>query len=228
VLVFPDDGSGYGSQIDKDATQKIKDWIERGGTFVGIGGGAFWATQEQSKLAPVSMADREEKPDDAAASGEKKPEEIATADDTSKTPAKKDEKKDEKKEAKKPRERMKIEEQEAEARKRQIPGTILAVDLDPAHPLAFGYDDRIYVLKSGPSAFNLVKQGFNVGSFLAEKVSGYISKENEEKLSKKAYLVEVPMGRGHVVLYADDPTFRLFWQGLTRLFLNSILLLSKP
>ncbi|MBI3845109.1 MAG: hypothetical protein HY292_10795 [Planctomycetes bacterium] len=228
VLIFPDDGGGYGPAIDKDATQRIKDWIERGGTFVGVGGGAFWATQEQSKLAPVSMADKEEKgadsKSDAPATGgdEKKVDDSTSgggaAASASAPP----------KEQKKPKERMKIEEQEAEARKRQVPGTILAVDLDPAHPLAFGYDERIYVLKSGSQAFNLTKVGFNVGSFLPEKVSGYISKENEEKIGKKAFLVEIPMGRGHVVLYADDPTFRLFWKGLTRLFLNSVLLLSKP
>lgn len=229
VLVFPDDWGGYAS-LSPEVVKKIKDWVERGGTFIGIAGGAFFATQETSKLTPVTMADTEEKTEKP---GGPKVEESEPAEAPRDESAGADEPKEpspaaEAKKAKKPRERMKIEEQEAEARKRQIPGTILAVDLDPAHPLAFGYDERIHVLKAGPEAFNWSKSGFNVGSFVAGKVSGYISKENEEKLGKKAYLVEVPLGRGHVVLYADDPTFRLFWKGLTRLFLNGIFFLSKP
>jgi hypothetical protein len=212
VLIFPDDWGGYGSTLTKEATQKIKDWIERGGTFVGVGGGAFWAAKEEGGLTSATTADEhDDKEGDSPATGE------APA-APSEAPAR----------SKKPRERMKIEEQQAEARKRQVPGTILAVDLDPAHPLAFGYEEHIHVLKAGPRAFNLSKQGYNVGTFVAGKVSGYISEENQEKLGKKAYLIEIPMGRGHVVLYADDPTFRRFWKGLTRLFLNSILLLPRP
>ena len=34
------------------------------------------------------------------------------------------------------------------------------------------------------------------------------------------------LGRGHVVLFAGDPNFRLFWRGTTQLFLNAVLLLS--
>ena len=34
-------------------------------------------------------------------------------------------------------------------------------------------------------------------------------------------------GRGYVVMYVEDPNFRLFWSGLTRLFLNSIYFLPS-
>ena len=38
-----------------------------------------------------------------------------------------------------------------------------------------------------------------------------------------AYVIEEPTGRGHVVLYAEDPNFRAIWRSTTRLFFNSFL-----
>jgi hypothetical protein len=52
-----------------------------------------------------------------------------------------------------------------------------------------------------------------------------MSKENEQKLEETAYLVHEQLGGGNIVLFADDPNFRLFWDGLNRLFLNSVLVM---
>jgi hypothetical protein len=38
------------------------------------------------------------------------------------------------------------------------------------------------------------------------------------------YLIAEKLGRGHVVLFADDPNFRLLWPRLTRLFANAVFL----
>ena len=46
----------------------------------------------------------------------------------------------------------------------------------------------------------------------------------EKQLSGKAYLVDEPMGRGHVILFADDPNVRGYWRGLSKLFMNSVML----
>jgi hypothetical protein len=35
-------------------------------------------------------------------------------------------------------------------------------------------------------------------------------------------LLREPVGRGFVILYADSPIFRGFWDGTLRLFLNSV------
>ncbi len=35
--------------------------------------------------------------------------------------------------------------------------------------------------------------------------------------------VDERVGQGHIILYADDPNFRAYWDGLDRLFFNSIL-----
>ena len=38
-----------------------------------------------------------------------------------------------------------------------------------------------------------------------------------------AYVIDEPAGRGHVVLFAEDPNFRAIWRSTTRLFFNSFL-----
>ena len=45
----------------------------------------------------------------------------------------------------------------------------------------------------------------------------------ERLLRGTAHVIEEPTGRGHVVLYAEDPNYRGFWRATTRLFFNSFL-----
>ena len=52
---------------------------------------------------------------------------------------------------------------------------------------------------------------------------GHKWEDTEELLEGKLYMGDVPLGRGHVILFADDPTFRGYWRGLDRLVLNSLL-----
>ncbi|HEU4557431.1 MAG TPA: hypothetical protein VFS20_06255, partial [Longimicrobium sp.] len=56
------------------------------------------------------------------------------------------------------------------------------------------------------------------------RLSGVISPENLRRLGQGGWLVSKGMGRGSVVLFADDPLFRLFWRSSQPLLLNAILL----
>jgi hypothetical protein len=44
-------------------------------------------------------------------------------------------------------------------------------------------------------------------------------------LEETPFIVHEQIGSGNVILFADDPNFRLFFDGLNRLFLNSVLLM---
>ncbi|MEQ8765697.1 MAG: M14 family metallopeptidase [Planctomycetota bacterium] len=123
---------------------------------------------------------------------------------------------------------VRLDEQRERRRRESTPGAIVAVDLEPAHPLAFGYDsERLHALVSSRRSFGL-DVGIPVAVFPEDaSVAGFLPEPREAAIAGRAYLVDVPMGRGHVVLFAEDPNFRLFWNGLTRLFLNSLLLLDK-
>ncbi len=124
--------------------------------------------------------------------------------------------------------RPKIEEEERHRRRQSTPGSIFTVKLDPAHPLSFGYRNEISVFQSGMMSLNTLGGGVPVARFAdAPPVSGYILSESERKLRGRAYAVVERMGRGSVVYFAGDPNFRSAWHGLTRLFLNAVLLLPK-
>ena len=50
VLIFPDDqsdgdGAGYAARVDSSTVVRVRRWIEAGGVFVGLQGGAGWATK---------------------------------------------------------------------------------------------------------------------------------------------------------------------------------------
>jgi hypothetical protein len=209
VLIFPDDngtGSGYRSALDSVAIQKINAWISGGGTFIGIEGGAAFASS--SKIAGVKIKEKKK-------SDEKKP----------------DQKDAKKEEPKKPTEeelekRMTVEQRERKHRLDEIPGTMLRVNLDISHPLGFGYGGDITVFKTSPTMFELSEGGYNVGMYAkSPRLSGYISDENAKLIEETPFLVHEQRGSGNVILFTDDPNFRLYWNGLNTLFLNSILLM---
>ena len=55
-------------------------------------------------------------------------------------------------------------------------------------------------------------------------VSGFTWEGNTERLlAGTSYLIEESQGRGHVILFAEDPFFRGMTRSLTRPFFNSIL-----
>ena len=141
------------------------------------------------------------------------------------TPAPK--KKPEAKKEPEPRPRW-IEDVQAERRKNQQPGSIFLVELDPAHPLSFGYRAEIAAFKGGTRSFDPRGPGTHVGLFReAGELAGYVSKKDLARLKGRAYLSVDSRGRGAFVLFADDPNFRGAWRGMTRLFLNAVLLMPS-
>jgi hypothetical protein len=107
-------------------------------------------------------------------------------------------------------------------------GTILDLTLDPTHPLAYGYGERVAVFKSGSAVFapDSTNSGVDVGRYDAEApvLSGYASDEMRDRLKGAAALRAARMGRGRVVLMDFNPTFRAFWYGTDGLLLNAVYL----
>lgn len=105
------------------------------------------------------------------------------------------------------------------------PGAILRAQLDTNHFLSLGYGQKIPVHVNSRHILTPSKNGANVGLFDTEPVvSGFVFEDNKANFPGNAYLVHEPMGDGDVVLFAEQPVFRLYWRGLERLFLNSLLL----
>ena len=104
-------------------------------------------------------------------------------------------------------------------------GSILDIALDPTHPLAYGYPDRVAVFKSGTALFEPDSTGADVGVYAPEPVlSGYASAATEARLAGAAGLKAGRLGAGRVVLMDFDPAFRAFWWGTDGLLLNAVYL----
>jgi hypothetical protein len=105
------------------------------------------------------------------------------------------------------------------------PGSTFRINLDRNHYLSLGYNAQIPVHIDSDYIFTPSKKGANVGVFDdSPRISGFVFEDNKENFPGNAYLMHEPRGRGDVVLFADQPIFRLYWRGPERLFLNSVLL----
>jgi hypothetical protein len=111
-----------------------------------------------------------------------------------------------------------------------VPGAIFRATVDRSTPLTFGYEDpQLPVLIDSAYFFRPSKEGTNALVFVSAgnqplRIAGFTWPDNTERLLKgTAHVIDEPTGRGHVVLFAEDPNFRGFWRSLTRMFFNSFL-----
>ncbi len=102
------------------------------------------------------------------------------------------------------------------------PGSILRVEFDPTHPVAFGMErDGAIWFEEGP-AFEAERSAVVIARYPSGDplLSGWLL--GGERLSGKAALVEVPLGRGRVILFGFRPqyrgqsyaTFKTLWNAL--------------
>ncbi len=113
----------------------------------------------------------------------------------------------------------------------RLGGAIFEVDLDITHPLGFGYrKDKLPVYKNNNVFISPSKNAYStVAKYTSDPhIDGFISDDNLNTFLKpSASLIVSPVGRGRVVLFADNPNFRGAWYGTNRLFLNALFLGSQ-
>lgn len=109
-----------------------------------------------------------------------------------------------------------------------LPGVIARATLDRSHWLAYGYADaEIPVLLATSRFFAPSREGANPVVFKGPDVivSGFAWPNNSERLlDGSVYAAVESHGRGRVILFADDPTFRAITQSTWRLLGNAILM----
>ena len=113
-----------------------------------------------------------------------------------------------------------------ERRPLRVPGAIFRVELDPTHFLTMGKGTSIAAPVLSDRILTPSLAGRTVGSLDAEDplIAGYTWPVMEEALKGQAWLVEERRGRGRVILFAEDPSFRGVWEGLHGLLLNGVLI----
>ncbi len=200
VIVFPDGdewGSSYADAVREPEIEALKGWARLGGVLVGIRRGAAFLASCRFGLTTATPMGEEKCEKEVA-------EEAEPEGHTGAAPSS-------------PR-----EEWEAET----IPGSLLRIELSPDHYLSMGYGRTAAVLVYSDLVFNPSKKGSNVARYAAGerlRIGGFLWPTTPKRISGTPYLVEEQVGQGKLILFADDPNFRLMLRGLNRLFLNSVL-----
>jgi hypothetical protein len=122
----------------------------------------------------------------------------------------------------------KYAERERESVSNNIPGAIYKMELDNTHPLGYGYPNYYYTLKLNENAYEYLREGWNVGVIRkTQPVAGFVGNKVKVNLKDAVLLGELPMGRGSVVFFADNPLFRSFWENGKMLFTNAVFFIGQ-
>ncbi len=224
VIIFPHGSPAeYQEMLGESGIARLKRWAEDGGTLILIKGAAAFATRKgvewtsstlkrhQARVrlffeeaaepaksdAPVPSGSEVRPPADKSAQST-----AGTAQDDSKPPTR-------------------------EMELVRTSGALLRVKIDSEHFLGFGYSGDVGATVLSNYAFTISRQGKNVAAYPEEeavRLAGFVWPEARKALAKSLYLWQERMGRGQVILFADDPNFRATQLSTMRLFCNAVLL----
>lgn len=106
-----------------------------------------------------------------------------------------------------------------------IAGAIFEVKVDGTHPLAYGFRDEVVpVFRRGTYHYPRSENTYQTAGVYDQVIAGYVSEENEERLAGTAAVFVVPVGKGRVIVLADNPVFRGYTRGAEPFLTNSIYL----
>ena len=206
VVILP--AGDYTQALGEDGLRRLKEWARMGGTLVTLGEASRWATREKVGLLETTTELRGGKPDVEPSEEEKK-----------------------KQAAAEPKQPFDLERAIQPVREApdNVPGAILRVALDTEHWLTAGLDEEVQAVVEGRRIFTPMKldKGRNVGVYAARDrllAAGFSFENPREQLPQKTFLMDQPLGQGHLIAFAEDPNYRAFSESTELLFLNAILL----
>ena len=107
-----------------------------------------------------------------------------------------------------------------------IGGAIFQGDMDPSHPIGFGYADRSIALHRN-TTLTLARPERDPFAVVVEYtedplLSGYASDRRLGEIAGTPAVVAERMGAGSLILFADNPNFRATFRGTEKMFMNAI------
>ncbi len=174
-------GGSY-SDLDKD---KLKNWVQAGGTLIATEEAVAWAAQQGISSATFKRS--------------------RSITDSTQFRA--------------------YETRDEVSGAQQVRGAILGATYDASHPLAFGYSLPVVSLFKANRIFLEKSKNPYATPFVYGKQplqSGWMSRENKDAVAGTAAVTVSQLGNGRVINIADNPNFRAYWLGGTKLFLNAI------
>jgi hypothetical protein len=106
-------------------------------------------------------------------------------------------------------------------------GSVVEIALDPSHPVAYGQDESVFLLKKRNSVYPLLPEGcWNVGVFAENPpVSGFMGASLRKQVGGSLAMGVEPMGKGEIIYFAEAPFTRAFWY-VGQLFLGNALFMD--
>ena len=211
VLLLPDGGfgGGYGNVLGANGARRIKDWVQTGGTLIGIGAaipymasnGLLGIQQENATVEPPpsGSAAKPAQPGDGRVAGKNlaKPEDLDKALQPDSEPPS------------------------------SAHGFLARVTVDQDYWLTAGVPRNVFAMVQGRSIYSPVKadRGINAAYFSGPEdvvASGYLWDEYRKQIAYKPFVVIESDGRGYEIAFTADPNFRAYMDGLNILFLNAV------
>jgi hypothetical protein len=209
VLILPS-GGNYAGVLGEGGIERVKNWVEAGGTLVAVGDAVNFLGNSKVDLLELVQENalREGEDKKAADKPDKESTRVPGTAITSET------------------EFDKITRASTELPD-SVPGAIARVRIRPDYWLTAGLGDTVYTMVEGRSIYAPLKadKGINAAYYdAADKlvVSGHLWAENKKQMAFKPLVVCGTSGRGVVIGFTQDPNFRAIGDGLNILFLNAI------
>lgn len=230
VLILPSVWRGTGTYhkiLGEKGIKKIKDWVSNGGTLIGIDKGAAFLADSSTGISQVRLRRQVLKDLQVYKEAVKKENNWHQKVDSlmiwGKTTVS-----DSKPEKKPGKQNIKaLTELDKRQRLYQPRGAFLQVDLIEDHWLNYGLDKTVPAILYSSYAFLSKKPVQTAGRFAKEpelRLSGLLWPEARKRWAETAYVTREAIGNGQIILFANEPNFRSYCYGTTRILLNSIIL----
>ncbi len=197
---------GQYTDVGEELSSRLDAWVNAGGILIGSESAARWIVAHEISSARYIDADDTDETSKGTADNK----------DT-------DDDKSENAEVDLPASYEDIDDWDAEVR---ITGALFETKVDISHPLLFGLrDSMLAVTKIGTDAFATSDNPFALPVRYADDdplLAGYTSLENREMLQGGGMMHAERKGKGTVVLFTDNPVFRAYMKGTSRLVTNAI------
>lgn len=235
VLILPDSDGLKGVLRDEDV-KKIKQWVENGGTLITVAGSAAFAADANSILSTVRLReDVLDKIDEYIEAVERErnalnikidPNSVwgGSCDKNSTDPNKN---KTEQLCAKSKEDVARLKRDDEWKKLFSPSGVFLSGSIDPEQYLTFGLNEKLPLFFEGRNVFmskHPVKTAVRLAEQKTLRLSGLLWPEARERIADSAYVTVESVGKGQIILFAADPTFRMWLAAQQRLFLNACLL----
>jgi hypothetical protein len=217
VLILPE-GGNYAGQLGEAGIQRVKAWVQAGGTLVGLGSAVGFLADSRVGLLDIkqenALRETDEKKPAAAEKPAKSKEEEGGGGRVAGTQIAGD------------ADFEKVTRATTELPD-SAPGAIARARIRPDFWLTAGVGESVNAMVEGRAIYTPIKadKGINAAYFdAADKLlaSGYLWSENRKQMAYKPLVVAGTSGRGVVVGFTEDPNFRAMLDGMNVLFLNAV------